>query len=132
MSESAWNATTVPTRGPGDALGAWARIRSPGLSRGACCDAILATGRTAKAMRTSVSRRMGAPLGWRSNTASLPSLHHAHRGQSVGRGPVAELAVEVVAPAIGGTRAASFFALVRRQRCTGRCLATGIECGAGG
>jgi len=55
-------------------------------------------------MRTSVSRRMGAPLGWRSNTASLPSLHHAHRGQSVDCGPVAEFAVAIVAPAIGGTR----------------------------
>src|SRR5437667_6178303 len=32
------------------------------------------------------------------------SLHHAHRGQPISHGPVAELAVEIPAPAIGGAR----------------------------
>src|SRR2546426_11744606 len=33
-----------------------------------------------------------------------PSLHHAHWGRPVRRGPVAELAGAVLAPAIGGAR----------------------------
>src|SRR5437773_511064 len=48
--------------------------------------------------------RSSSPARQRCGGDSRPSLHHAYWGQPVGRGPVAELALYVAAPAIGGAR----------------------------
>src|SRR5436190_1362301 len=47
---------------------------------------------------------MEASFPLRTSITTGRSLHHAHRGQPIGRGPVAELAVEIPAPAIGDAR----------------------------
>src|SRR5204862_72449 len=47
---------------------------------------------------------MEASFPLRTSITTGRSLHHAHRGQPIGRGPVAELAVEIPAPAIAAAR----------------------------
>src|SRR5437762_6061720 len=47
---------------------------------------------------------MEASFPLRTSITTGRSLHHAHRGQPIGRGPVAELAVEIPAPATGDAR----------------------------
>src|SRR5438093_73134 len=68
----------------------------PGM-RGDRCWLKLHTWRGSRALMSPAARRWSSGVGPR-------SLHHAHRSQPVDRGPVAELAEGVVAPAIGGAR----------------------------
>src|SRR5437870_6262141 len=54
--------------------------------------------------RTTRNACMEASFPLRTSITTGRSLHHAHRGQPIDRGPVAELTVTIVAPAIGGAR----------------------------
>src|SRR5207244_11539499 len=54
--------------------------------------------------RTTQNACMEASFPLRASITTGRSLHHAHRGQPIDRGPVAELTVTIVAPAIGGAR----------------------------
>src|SRR5437773_39988 len=68
----------------------------PGLRRDRCW-LKLHTWRGSRALMSPAARRWSSGVGPR-------SLHDAHRGQPIDRGPVAELAGAVLAPAIGGAR----------------------------
>src|SRR5436190_338435 len=85
----------------------------PGM-RGDRCWLKLHTWTGSPAPMSPAARRCSSGVGPR-------SLHHAHRGQPIGRGPVAELAVAVVAPAMGGARG----------RDPAREVAAGVHCDEG-